>query len=224
MASDAEKVSILPIGVTGPPLNLPLWVDVKSTLSRPAIYEGTFWFVDPLGEYIYYLAGDFEKSEHGYLAYGSAEIELRVEVTFEEDTISVHRIDDWRRQGWAEENSQYGTELSHMTLGEVLAQLPETGNADGLVNVMPFNQKYQRVSLSSMARFEFLKPVNQPRQLRMIFQALHQADQQPERLLTIRVDCHNANQNIGELSTEFERLIDRFADLPYEKLEGATRL
>ncbi len=222
--TSTTSIILTPIGNFRPPFNLPLWVDAKNTEQLPATYDDLFWYIEPLGEYIYFLAGDFEKAGNGYLAFNSANIEARVEVTFEADTISVHRIDDWRRQERASQNPQYGTELSHMTLGEVLAQLPEEGNSDGIVNVMPLNQKYQCVSPAGMARFEFFKPISGPRELRMIFQALHQAPDQPERLMTIQVRSNSTSQNIGDLCQMFSHLIAEFNDLPYQKLEGAIRM
>lgn len=213
-----------PLGETDDPLRLPLWVDAIDGVRTPSIYENTFWFIEPTGEYILFLAGNFEKAENGYLAFASATTEVRVEVTFEEDTISVHKIDDWRHQAWAEKNMQYGTELSNLSVGDVLAQLPEEGNPDGLVNVMPLNEKYQLVSLLGMARLEFVKPFQKRRELRMVFQALHQAENQPERLLTVLIRCSDPDQNMGDLNDVFVDMIEKFENLPYTLLEGATRM
>jgi len=221
-----SRVSISQISVTAPPLNLPVWIDVFSTSTPPSTYENTFWFVEPLGEYIYYLAGDFKKAPNGNLAYGSAQIEMKAEVTFEEDVIAVHRVDDWRHQEYAEQNSQYGIELSHMSFGEVLAQLPRSANADGLLNVMPFNEKYKKTSSIGMARLEFFDPdfEGMPPELRMIFQAIRREDGLPERLMELRLTCRDRSQNIGVLCSEFSQMITKFSDLPYENLEGAIRL
>lgn len=47
---------------------LPIWVDLAPEGPTTATYNGLLWEVEPTGEYVYYLAGDFRKNKKGLLA------------------------------------------------------------------------------------------------------------------------------------------------------------
>ncbi len=220
-----EREPIVAIGETGDPLKIPLWVDAQSTGLDPAIYEGMFLFIEPMAEYVYYLAGDFERTDKGILAYRSASVELKVEVTFERDCIEVHYIDDWADQERARQQQRDIEDYSEMSLGEVLHSLAQTPDWHGVIDILPLSEQYRLPSREGMARVKFFKPPGDdtPVEVIFIFQSLAETEGFPERLLLVQLVCNNMKQNIGELISEFEQLIARFGRLPYEKLEGATR-
>ncbi|MFC5757856.1 hypothetical protein ACFPWW_14130 [Rhizobium sp. GCM10022189] len=94
-------VNLQPISVIDRPVALPLWFEFPPHHREPATYDGVFWEVEPMGEYLYYLAGAFQKNHKGLLRFGTALLEVRAERNFETDVIRASLRDGDREHAGA---------------------------------------------------------------------------------------------------------------------------
>jgi hypothetical protein len=84
-----EMVDIKQIGIIESLNNIPIWLEKNPNTSNPSIYENIFWEIESWGEYLYYLAGYYQKNEKGLLKFPTASTEFRVETSYEDDVIRV---------------------------------------------------------------------------------------------------------------------------------------
>ncbi|WFU06268.1 hypothetical protein QA648_24445 (plasmid) [Rhizobium sp. CB3171] len=108
------EVNLEPKFVIDDPAVLPVWFDFPAHHTRPATYDGVFWEIEPWGEYLYYLAGAFQKNHKGLLRFGTAPLEIRAERNFETEVISIGLQDADRVQAQA----RSGEPWRGMTVGD----------------------------------------------------------------------------------------------------------
>ena len=113
---------LVPIGRTAR-LDLPIWLNERPDAPLPKTYADVFWEIEPTGEYLFYLAGDYLKTEAGLLRYPTAPVTLLAERTFEKDTIQVALSDGRIRQAQARAAGMDAEGLAGLTVAAACQHL-----------------------------------------------------------------------------------------------------
>ncbi len=121
------EVHLQPKFVIDYPISVPVWFDFPADYGKPATYDGVFWEIEPWGEYLYYLAGAFQKNEKGLLRFGTAPLEIRAERNFETDVIRTGLQD----ADYMHAQARNGNRWEGMTVGEACDLLLPEAHASG---------------------------------------------------------------------------------------------
>lgn len=221
-----KSVSIKPIRHIETLNNLPLYIDFDSGEKKPGVYDGLFWEIEPMGEYIYFLAGDYEKNEKGLLRFNTAKTYARVEINFEEDVIGVAKFD----MNYKNEKAQKGNKLDLSQIQEFsLTNLPELLNksleVDDYYSAIGVFSNMTTRSSSAKSRFEFSKYKDNAR-LKMLYEDIFPSDngKTEERYLKIVVESTDGKINAQSLTSLFEELISKYQNMPHKYVSGSTRM
>ncbi|WP_339109754.1 hypothetical protein [Thioclava sp. GXIMD4216] len=200
---------------------LPVWIDVSPEVPTSTTYDGLLWEIEPMGEYLYYLAGDFPKNEKGLLRYGSANTIAEVYVSFEDDVVSVDRS-EMRR--WSEVALQEATESSDfidMTVEEITTfaqqRSQEAGYARHLA-MLVFKDLQGGIGYMEQAD-DFL-----PRPWVRLLWSKYTETSQGSRITKVIVRSSNPDQQFGPMHDLFKTLIDRYQSIQDYPLSGAIRM
>lgn len=203
-------------------LKLPLWVEVERDSATPPTYEHIFWDVDPVGEYLYYLAGDFEKNEKGLLRFGTASLEFRVERNFETDVLEHVRTElpgsegrDWRQI--------FEGETCASIVDRIAAVRPDPG-PDGWtvphVTGIDLGKGLALMRVQPDAEGEGI-----PRVTLVYRKVVPEGPEVPvEYVVEVVCISRRARQEVIPLLDGFRELINRYRDMPYIPVHGAMRL
>lgn len=205
---------------------LPVWFDFEPAEIAPAIYEGTFWEVEPQGEYIFYLAGDYSKNQKGHLNFTSASMVFTVLVSLEANSVDIMQHDGEGYQQAADHSGIDINEYSTKHIGELIdkfkqdqpvdpgyqqfisltSNLPEGahGNARLIVGDNWFTGEGMKLSL---VYEEFRSPA---------------AEGEQHRALWIECHCMREDQPLAPLLEHFIKLVNRYKAMPYTTISGAT--
>lgn len=226
--TDVEPTSDLhAIGVVESVGSLPLWFNYEPDEANPAIYENTFWEIEPMGEYLYYLAGDYAKNQNGLLNYSSSSTVFNVHATLEEDTIDVQKHDGGNEQAAAETSPIDIDELLADSVGEVINRFkpmlesnPDSTQFVSLMHLLP-EGAYGNARL--MVNKNWIS--NKGLMLSLVYEEFRYPAtvEDTERGTFIHAHCINMEQPLNTIMAQFIILIDRYKAMPYSKLSGATR-
>jgi hypothetical protein len=211
-------VDIHKIGETG---GLPVWVDVSPKDPTTFTYSGLLWEIEPMGEYIYYLAGEFPKNEKGLLRYGSAKTIAEVYVSFEDDVISVERSE---MQRWSENARQEMTDSRDfiaMRVGQITAFAQERSRAAGYARhraLLALNDMRGGAGYMEQADDFFPSPW-----VRLLW-SKEAKTSQGSRVTKVIVRSSDPDQILAPIHDLFETLIDRYQSIQDHPLSGAIRM
>ncbi len=207
--------------------SLPVWFNYEPDEQSPAIYENTFWEIEPSGEYLYYLAGDYDKNQNGYLNYTSPSTAFSVYATLEADVIDIDKRDLGYEQIAAEQSPVDIDDLLAGSIGDVIHRFtpqlesnPEDTQFISFMHLLP-EGAYGNARLAvgknwvnnqglmlSLAYEEFRDPAAADEKVRGIF---------------IHAHCINLEQPLNAIVAHFIELVGRYKAMPYSMLRGATR-
>lgn len=220
-----EVVSIEAIGTVEELRSLPLWVNHNIDEQKPKVYDGLFWEIEPWGEYLYFLAGDYKKNEKGLLRFASPITSVRVEISFEDDVINVAKFDGADDQAKAskillepdrvkdlrfvniEKISNSFTSINGTYFGDVSLEkiLPEGATGRGRLS---FKKQSDHVNLT-MIYEEFREP---------------QLANETERYLKVLIQSKDPALVIEDALETYSHLIAKYSDMPYVHVTGSTRM
>lgn len=211
-------VDIQQIGETS---DLPVWIDVSPTIPTTATYDGLLWEVEPMGEYLYYLAGDFPKNKKGLLRYGSAKTVAEVHVCFEDDVVSVDRSEMKR---WSEVASQEATDSSdftNMKVGEITTFAQQRSQEAGYARhraKLALKDLHGGVGYMEQAD-DFL-----PGPWVRLLWSKHAETSQGSRVTKIVVRSIDPDQELNPMLDLFGTMLDRYQNIEDHPLSGAIRM
>lgn len=211
-------VDIQQIGETS---DVPVWIDVSPTNPTTTTYDGLLWEADPMGEYLYFLAGDFPKNEKGLLRYGSAKTVAEVHVCFEDDVVSVDRSEMKR---WSEVACQEATDSSdftNMKVGEITTFAQQISKEAGYARhraKLAMKDLHGGVGYMEQADDFFPGPW-----VRLLW-SKHAETSQGSRVTKIVVRSSDPDQEVNPMNDLFSTLIDRYQNIEDHPLSGAIRM
>lgn len=220
-----EIVSIEAIGSVKELRSLPLWINHNIDEPKPQVYDGLFWEIEPWGEYLYFLAGDYKKNEKGLLRFASPTTSVRVETSFENDVINVAKSDGAHDQAKA---SKILLELDSIK-GLSFVDIEKTSNKFTSINGTYFGdislEKFLPKSSSGRARLNFRKQSDHVG-LTMIYEEFREPKlaNETERYLKIYLQSRDPNQELEEALKLFTNLVIKYSNMPYIHVSGSTRM
>ncbi|MBW9054948.1 hypothetical protein [Rhizobium mesosinicum] len=230
LPSDAEanlaahpQVNLQPKSIIDGPVTLPLWLDFPPHHGEPRTYDGVFWEVEPRGEYLYYLAGAFQKNYKGLLRFGTAPLEIRAERNFETDVIRASLQDGDRAQAEARSSMPWQgmtvVDACHLLLTEARASGSESwiGAFKGTSPDVLEGRSRLRFGLQSQTR-EPLLEVKYER----FYPAT--ADGGEPFLFEVKTQCRLPDVPVDDIITLHEEVAAAYRDVPSTHISGATRM
>jgi len=207
---------------------LPIWFDFGPAQAKPATYDGVFWEIEPTGEYLFFLAGNFLKNEKGLLRFRTAPVEVRSERCFEGDVISVAQIDGSYEQDQALTTAGQPADLDAMTLADAVETFVPAANALGFERWVIANRSrnaelHRGVSRLALGRhFHSGVPYAE-----LIDERLYLApDEADLRTSVFRTTTWSDDPlcPLRDLIALHNRIAEVYADMPFVPLGGATRM
>ncbi len=219
------QANLSTVGITPAPLSLPIWVDTDPQNTEPATYEGLFWEIEPMGEYVYYLAGDYAKNEKGLLRFPTATTSARVERNFEQDVIAVAEQDGLREHQQGILTAADLSDIENLTVQaaaqSLLPSAQDLGDEKWIISLSgPGNDITKGRSRLMVWQHPFTSA---------LFADLHFEQTSPEAaqhpaLTTLRVSSNDPSARIGDLHALFAPLEERYRNMPHLSLSGASRM
>ena len=204
-----------------PELDLPIWVQVSSADKTDKTYEDLLWEIEPMGEYVYFLAGNFPKNEKGLLRYGSAETRLEVCVSFEDDVIDVTKFDEAQYAQHAEDAAQDHTDFAEMTISETYDFIRERSRAAGHDRSF-IKLRDERAKIGwSYARCG--APYHNAPTFQINCSILDETGALP-RLTLLKLWSTDADRKIGPLCEAALVQLEAYSSIAHHKLSGAIRM
>ncbi|WP_152612546.1 hypothetical protein [Leisingera sp. ANG-M7] len=211
-------VSIQQIGETA---ELPVWVDVPPEEPTTSTFNGLLWEVEPMGEYLYFLAGNFPKNERGLLRYASAKTIAEVYVSFEDDVISVDRSEMQRSSEIAHNEMTYSSDFIGMQAGEISAFAHDRTQSAGYARrLATLSVKDLRGGIGYMEQADEFNPGPWVR----LLWSKNTETSQGLRVTKIAVRSSDADQQFGPMHDLLTTLIDRYQNIEDHPLSGAVRM
>lgn len=205
----------------GEAAELPVWIDVSPGARTTSTYSGLLWEVEPMGEYLYYLAGDFSKNEKGLLRYASAKTIAEVHVSFEDDVVSVDRSEMQRWSGVARQEATDSSDFTNMRVGGITTfaqqRSQEAGYARHLANL---SLKDLRGGVGYMEQADGFHPGPWVR----LLWSKHAETSQGSRVTKVIVRSSDPDQKLGPIHDLFGTLVDRYQHIEDYPLTGAVRM
>jgi len=219
-------VNIESIGILPQFNNLPVWLDYDKTNDNPSVYNNLFWEIEPMGEYLYYLAGDYKKNEKGLLRFPKYTTNFKVEVNFEDDVIDVAEEESMMSQNSYHYSLDFET-IQDLTIGEMQNKVPQSDNSNGLWEKVACTslEHYLPTNCKGKAEANFIRNNKAKLSINLTYQDFYEAQNEDEykRHLLVSCNCSNNEQNIKELVNYFIYLVEKYHDMPYLHLAGTTR-
>lgn len=207
---DVNSVNIEQIGLRKKINDLPIWIDESRQSNTPKIYANIFTCIEPMGEYIYFLAGDYAKDENGFLVYDDVLTSFQVDVNFEDDVIESEK-------SLGEDYPHIDEDLDKILQSIRDKKLESLGLYDVSVSLNHLLGKETkgdaRIIFDDFSYFEFsYKEFYTPKN-----------NDEYERVLRIKAICDDGKQDIEQVLDEFLNLIEKYKNMPYIELFGTTR-
>lgn len=204
-----------PLG-TATPLDVPLWVDIPPDQPSETTYDGLFWEIEPCGEYLYHLAGDFPINDKGLLRYASATTRAEVHVSFESDAIHVAAHDQPLYAARAQAAACDDSDLAPLTVVQARGLL--TGGTG-------YAQLRGAPGFSQINGCAFGPPYAAPVPATIVLTTcLIDRDGPRERMTMITTVSRNPDQLIGPLAAYHRNLTTRYHQIAHLPLSGAIRM
>jgi len=211
-------VAIQQIGETS---DLPVWIDVSPTSPTTATYDGLLWEVEPVGEYLYFLAGDFPKNEKGLLRYGSAKTIAEVHVCFEDDVISVDRSEMKRWSAVANQEAMNSSDFTNMKVGDVTTFAQQRSREAGYAR---HRAKLALQDLHGGVGYMEQAADFRPGPWVRFLWSKHADTSQGPRVTSIVVRSRDPDQDVSPMHDLFDTLIGRYQNIEDHPLSGAIRM
>lgn len=201
--------------------NLPVWIDVSSSRPTTATYDGLLWEIEPMGEYLYYLAGDFPKNEKGLLRYASAKTSAEVHVCFEDDVVAVDRSEMSRWSEVASDETADSSDFFDLKVGELIkleqARMQKSGNTR-LRAKLGLRDLYGGAGYMDLANDARIGP-----SVRFHW-SQHTETSQGTRVTKIFVGSCDPDKDVRQMHDLFSTLLDRYQNIEDHPLSGAIRM
>lgn len=219
-------VQLNEIGVLSQFEGLPVWFDYAQDEHQPAIYEGTFWEVEPQGEYIFYLAGDYSKNAKGHLNFTSASMVFTVLASFEVNSVDIMQHDGDRYQHTADTCGIDVNQYLSKNVGEIIDELQPEQPVDpgyqqfiSLMNKLPAGANGNARLFVGENWF-----TGKGMKLSLVYQEFREPAVEGEQRRAVWVECHcmRKEQSFDELLAHFLVLVARYKSMPYQTLSGAS--
>lgn len=218
-------VSIESIGTVEELHELPLWVNHNIDESKAKVYDGLFWEIEPWGEYLYFLAGDYKKNEKGLLRFSSSTTSVRVEISFEDDVINVAKTD-----GADDQSKASNIQLDPRVIKNLrFVDIEKISNNFTSINGAYFSyvslEKILPESATGRGRLIFKKKSDHIN-LTMIYEEFREpklADE-TERYLKILIQSKDPTLSIEDAIKLYIDLISKYSEMPYLHVSGSTRM
>ncbi|MBY6161238.1 hypothetical protein KUV73_10160 [Mameliella alba] len=196
--------------------DVPVWVDIAPDQPSETTYEHLLWEIEPYGEYLYHLSGDFPRNEKGLLRYASASLSAEVHVSFESDIINVALHDQPRYADLARTAACEAAELASLTVAAAQAFLAQ-GTGYALLNGTP--------GWSHVEGRAWVGPLDRVHRKAITLTTclIDNAAPRP-RMTMVRTACSRADQQVGALTRHHLALVDRYRAIVPLQLTGAIRM
>lgn len=211
----AKGAPVLDLQPTGTAATLPVWVDVAPDAATNVHYNGLLWEVEPYGEYLYFLAGDFPNTDRGLLRYASAPTLAEVQVSFEADQIALDRSEMARFHHLARTNGTLSSVVAGMTVGEIARAFGVQTGALALIEDADLGGGIGYVELTDF----FLETP----WVRIMWSTYVETPWGP-RMTKVIVRSTDPDQPIDPMLDLFASLVDRYRDIAVHELSGAIRM
>ncbi len=216
-------VNLQPKFVIEDPAVLPVWFDFSADHGKPATYDGVFWGIEPWGEYLYYLAGAFQKNHKGLLLFGTAPFEVRAERNFETDAISARLQDADRAQEQAHSSKSWQGMTVEDACHRLLLDAQALGSEywigsfkDGSSDILK-----GRSRLSFGRRFQTGEP-----QVEVIYERYYpNTNEYGEAFIfEVKTLCWLAEVLVDDVIKLHEDVAANYLDVPPTRVSGATKM
>jgi len=219
-----ETVNLAAIEKVASLNDLPVWVSHSKNENRPNTYDNIFWEIEPMGEYLYYLAGDYSKNEKGLLRFPTATVSFRVEHCFEDDVISVDRSEYFYE-------SQLAIAAGELPEGKLLSEVSPAYNASasGLDRRVGFASLGRIVpeGASGNARVVFHNDTYKEKLIVVIIYEEFRtplSETEHERQVKIRADITDLSLPVDAVVSHMKTLVEKYRDTDYLNVSGAIRM
>jgi hypothetical protein len=211
-------VDIQQIGKTA---ELPVWIDVSPEDPTTSTYDGFLWEVEPMGEYHYYLAGDFQKNEKGLLRYGSAKTIAEVYVSFEDDFVPVDRSETQRWSEAAHQEATDSSDFSNMRVGGISTFAQQRSQESGYArHLAKLDLKDLNGGVGYMEQANDFLPGPW---VRLVWSKYVETSQ-GSRVTKVIVRSSDPDQKFDLMHDLLRTLIDRYQNIEDHPLSGAIRM
>lgn len=200
---------------------IPVWVSQSRENQFPKIYEDLLWKYKANGEYVYFLAGDYEKNSKGMLLYPTSETSCHVELNFEEEVIRFSRKDLMLETEIGNDNAiAHNEQLLLLSINQVVSKVSKGKEGLYVIFLNPY--------ISDLFQGEahaILSVKGSNLELKMVYREYREpvAKIEIERLLQIIVKTKNSNLLFSDLLEQFIGLIKQYNNMPYLNVRGSTR-
>jgi hypothetical protein len=223
---EKKPIDIIPIGKIESLNNIPIWLEKNPNTSNPSIYENIFWEIASMGEYLYYLAGDYQKNEKGLLRFPTALTEFKVETNYEDDVIKGAKSELLDIKKITNGQLYYDMpddNISDCTIKEAKPMFPTSSNVDPKIkhieiDLFPLNANGE-------ARIEVFKEEDDF-EIRFFYQEFREPknSDEYERYLKITAKSYQDDLLIDDIHSHFIKLIEKYANMPYNnQVSGSIR-
>ncbi|MGG6893689.1 hypothetical protein [Rhizobium sp. BR 315] len=215
--------NLQPKFVVEAPVALPVWFDFPSHHSKPVTYDGVFWEIEPWGEYLYYLAGAFQKNHKGLLRFGTAPLEIRAERNFETDVIRIGLQDADRVHAQARSAKPW----QGMTVGDACdLLLPEARASGGEFWIGEFKSSSSDI-LEGRSRLSLgLRSQTGEPYAEVIYERYYPAatgDQEPF-IFEVKTHCRLADIVVDDVIRLHEEVAANYREVPPTRVRGAINV
>ncbi|EJK87322.1 MULTISPECIES: hypothetical protein [Rhizobium] len=218
-----SQVNLQPKSIMEVPVALPVWFNFPAHHSKPATYDGVFWEIEPWGEYLYYLAGAFQKNEKGLLRFGTAPLEIRAERNFETDAIRA-RLQDGDRAHMEVRSSEPWKGMTVYDACDLL--LPEaqaSGNENwiGAFESVPSDVREGRSRLIFGLHSQTGEPF-----VEVIYERYYpiSADCREPFLFEVKTQCRLPDVAVDDVVKLHEEVAVKYRDVPPTRVSGAIKM
>lgn len=204
-------------------MTLPIWFDFPAHHSKPPTYDGVFWEVEPWGEYLYYLAGAFQKNNKGLLRFGTAPLEVRAERNFETDAIRARLLDGDRAQMEARSSKPWQGMTVYDACRLLLPEAQASGS-ESWVGAFKSTSSDVREGRSHLV-LGLRSQTNEP-YVEVIYERYYPptAGRREPFLFEVKTQCRLTDVAVGDVVTLHEEVAANYRDVPSTRVRGAIKM
>ena len=197
------------------------WVVVHGSQEgmRPVSVRDCYRDRDPYGEYVYFAASDPQAVTETGISVTDYRYLAEVRASFEEDLVETGLSDiEWCREDLAEQGDAFLSEIWPSWLAVSLGEIADAIFPPGQDFVMA--RSVLGVGDDHAAWVEITRvEADLPAEMALTFCQVHE-----DRLLEAKAVLKDPDVAVEQLASLWRMLVDRFRDLPYERLSGAERI
>ena len=213
-------VQLEPVGALTE-LDLPIWVQVPPKDKTDQTYENLLWEIEPMGEYVYFLAGNFPRNEKGLLRYASAKTRLEVFVCYEDDVINVRKWDEAQYTQHAADAAQDHMDFADMTIRETWSFAQDRSRAAGYDR--SFIKLWDKRAEAGWCYARCGAPYQNVPTFQINCTILDETGERP-RVTVLQLWSTDPDQKIGPLCEAALTQLATYQSISHHKLSGAIRM